>query len=119
VQNSYETRLVGRVQLAIDLKGRIVVGGPVQTGSNDYDYGVVRLTSGGKPDRAFGANSRVVVAFNQAGDGVDSPLGVTTDRQNRLILVGAVQATPADSDGLWTDLVGVTRLAVNGRRPRR
>lgn len=116
-QNSYETRLVGRVQIAIDSKQRIVVGGPVQTGGSDYDYGVFRVSGAGRLDKAFGFNSRVVVGFNQAGAGVDSPLDLTTDRQDRVILVGNVQSTIADEGGLWRDRVGVTRLAVNGRRP--
>jgi uncharacterized delta-60 repeat protein len=118
VRNDYETRLVGRVQLAIDSKSRIVVSGPVQTGQDDYDYGVFRLTTSGKLDKTFGLNSRVVVAFNQAGAGVDQPLDVTRDRQDRVILVGSVQSTPADDEGLWRSRVGVTRLTVNGRRPR-
>lgn len=108
----------GRVTLSLDTKERIVVCGPVQRTAKEYDFGVFRLTTEGKTDAMFGDQGRKVIGFNQTANGIDHPLDVVTDKQDRVIIVGRIQATPPDAWGHVLDWdIGVARIRPKVSRP--
>lgn len=81
--------------VAIDGKGRIIVGGDVDQLSGTA-WGVVRLTPNGKVDTTFSGDGRAIVDFDAGGDGEDRASGIVADKAGRVIVVGTAQ-TDADS----------------------
>lgn len=94
--------------VAIDGKGRIIVGGDVEQLSGTA-LGVVRLTPNGKVDTTFSSDGRAIVDFDAGGDGEDRAAGIVADKTGRVIVVGTAQ-TDADST-----LMAVTRLTPRGK----
>lgn len=94
--------------VAIDGKGRIVVGGDVEQLSGTA-FGVVRLTPNGRLDTTFSGDGRAVVNFDAGGDGQDLAAGIVADKQGRIIVVGTAQ-TDTDSTR-----IALTRLTPGGQ----
>jgi len=99
--------------LAVDPGGRIVAGGQScqDPGTSDEvcDFGLVRYTSGGLPDRRFGRNGRVRTDLGaELGEGVR---GVGVQQDGRIVAAGDTQG-PGGPD------VGLVRYRSDGRLDR-
>jgi uncharacterized delta-60 repeat protein len=95
-----------RVTLARDSRNRIVLCGPVQRGQRDFDFGVCRLTPRGRIDNGFGFGGRMMTGFNVGISEADVPWDVTTDRFNRILVVGGIDGNTA----LSSSSIGVVRF---------
>jgi uncharacterized delta-60 repeat protein len=78
---------------AIQPDGKILVIGTVVTGSPATgDFGVARLTSGGRLDMTYGRQGRVVTAFGSGTS--DEPVDAVLLPDGRLVVAGMSGATP-------------------------
>jgi uncharacterized delta-60 repeat protein len=95
---------------AVDAQGRVVVGG-----WGNFSFGqkmvVVRFTTGGTLDQAFGTNGRaVLLRFGEiAGEETSEVLGAITFDANQRILVAGMATLSSDGD------FAVARLGAEGR----
>jgi len=83
-------------QLAIDASGRITAAGVTDNGPGGLDMAVLRLLPSGLPDADFNADGRATIAFDLGGangGNDDQVIGMTVDRQERLVLVGATDSS--------------------------
>jgi uncharacterized delta-60 repeat protein len=80
--------------ITFDANGRIVLAGSVSVNGGNTDMLVGRLTEAGAADTSFGGSGFVVAQF---GPGADAALGVTVDRQGRVITAGYAATTGAVS----------------------
>jgi uncharacterized delta-60 repeat protein len=67
--------------------GRIVVAGYVQNGTNDYEFGVTRLTSGGQLDSTFSQDGKQMTDFSSGGDD-DEAYAVAIQADGRIVVAG-------------------------------
>jgi uncharacterized delta-60 repeat protein len=82
--------------VALDARGRIVLGGYAQVGATDYDFAVARLLGNGAWDTAFSGDGRQTVAFNLGGGHDDRAAAVAVDAYGRIVVGGAAQAGATD-----------------------
>jgi uncharacterized delta-60 repeat protein len=84
------------MQLAIDAGGRIVAAGAADNGPGGLDMAVLRLLPSGLPDADFSADGRATLAFDLGGangSNHDQVIGMTIDRQERIVLVGTTDSS--------------------------
>ena len=93
--------------ITADRLGRIVSVGTIETGVNDTDIGVSRLTASGIWDDSLTGDGTATVIF---GSGPDRGLAVTTDGDNRIFIGGSAWTTGTGSDHDWAIAV----LSENG-----
>lgn len=77
-----------------DSQNRIVAGGYSSSGVN-YDFSLIRLTSGGALDSSFGTGGKVVTPV---GTGTDIARSLAIQTDDKIVLVGDIQTsgTPFD-----------------------
>lgn len=107
------------LQLAIDASGRIVATGAADNGLGGLDMAALRLLPSGLPDADFNADGRATLAFDLGGangSNTDRVIGMTIDRQERIVLVGATDSsTTSRTDPNSANLdVGIARLLPDG-----
>ncbi len=81
--------------IAIDSQGRIVLVGYATGVGTNTDFAVARLAPDGLLDGTFNGDGRKVVAFDLAGDNNDTALGVTIQRDGKIVVAGAASAAVA------------------------
>jgi uncharacterized delta-60 repeat protein len=86
---------------AIQPNGKILVIGTVSTGSPATgDFGVARLTAGGRLDRTYGRRGIVVNGFSAGSD--DQALDAVLLPDGKLVVSGMSNATPREGEwGPW------------------
>jgi uncharacterized delta-60 repeat protein len=88
--------------VAIDAAGRIIAAGFADHGSpGGLDMAVVRLLPNGQPDPDFSADGRATLAFDLGGangNNHDQAIGMIIDRQERIVLSGAVDSSPTSAN---------------------
>jgi uncharacterized delta-60 repeat protein len=72
--------------------GKILVIGTVLSGSDTGDFGVARLTAGGRLDTTYGRGGSVVTAFSSGSD--DQALDGVLLPDGKLVVSGMSNATP-------------------------
>jgi uncharacterized delta-60 repeat protein len=91
--------------VAIDSRGRIVVGATVQMNSSgDTDFGAFRLTSNGALDSSFGSGGKTTVAFDMGGRLGDNLAGIAVDRFDRVVLASSTFSVWVQN--LWCGRMG-------------
>lgn len=79
--------------IAVDIFGRIVVGGTACWSGSDCDFAVARLGSNGQLDPNFGNGGKVSVAFDLPGSGLnDVAAAVAVDLDTRIVLAGSAES---------------------------
>jgi len=73
--------------VAIDVDGKIVLAGDVQTSETGFDFGVARLNPDGSLDTSFDEDGRRTLAFDLGGENVDFANAVGLDG-DRIVLGG-------------------------------
>jgi len=106
-------------QLAIDASGRIIAAGAADNGPGGLDMAVLRLLPSGLPDADFNADGRATIAFDLGGangSNDDQAVGMTIDRQERIVLVGATDSsTTSGTNPNAANLdMGIARLQPDG-----
>lgn len=72
--------------LAVQPDGKIVIAGFVGSGSNIYDFLVVRLNSDGSLDQGFGSEGKIITSIIPHPVTDSMPLGYRGSRASRLVL---------------------------------
>jgi uncharacterized delta-60 repeat protein len=94
--------------VAIDVSGRIVVGGYTNDGANDgtrnEDFAVARLNIDGSLDSTFGVNGKVVTSLSV---GIDRLTSLAVDSSGRIVAGGY-------SHNGWYDDFALVRYTENG-----
>ena len=89
--------------------GRILVAGTHESGpAGNSDFYVLRLLEDGSVDGTFGSFGFTLVPFDLGGDLTDTLAAMTVDRNDRILVAGAVDVSPTDID------FGVARLLAGG-----
>jgi uncharacterized delta-60 repeat protein len=99
--------------VAIDSKGRIVVGGYAQTaGQGDYDFAAARLLPNGRLDKSFDKDGTMTIhGFDPSARSDDRVSDISIDKKDRIILVGQVSKPSGTKDKDF----GFARLTTAGR----
>jgi uncharacterized delta-60 repeat protein len=84
--------------VAIQPDGRIVVVGSVQTGTNDFDFGIVRVNTNGTLDAAFDGDGKKTVAFNLGGNNDDRATGVAIAPDGKIVVGGYAEVAGGSHD---------------------
>jgi uncharacterized delta-60 repeat protein len=107
-------------KVAIDASGRIVAAGFADHGTaGGLDMAVLRLLPTGQPDADFNADGRATLAFDIGGangGNDEQAIGMTIDREERIVLTGAVDSSPTSNTDPQTanNDVAVARLLPDG-----
>jgi uncharacterized delta-60 repeat protein len=79
--------MLARVKLDDD--GRILLGGSADNGPGGFDFALARLLPNGQLDNNFDADGRTTLAFDLGGTNVDQLIGMTVQRDGRIVAIGA------------------------------
>jgi uncharacterized delta-60 repeat protein len=84
------------VRVKLDDDGRILLGGSADNGPGGFDFAVARLLPNGQLDNNFDADGRTTLAFDLGAMNSDQLIGMTLQRDGRIVAIGAA-ALPGGS----------------------
>lgn len=91
--------------------GKIVIAGNAQTsGTDSYDFAVVRLNPNGSLDTTFDGDGKLTIPFNLGGDNDDAAWTVALQSDGKIVVAGHAERS---SSGGGFDMA-VARLHSNG-----
>lgn len=82
------------MRMMLDAQGRILLAGAADNGPGNLDFALARLLPNGQPDNNFDADGKATLAFDLGGTNGDQIVGMTLQRDDRLVVVG-VAALPS------------------------
>lgn len=76
-------------RMKLDDQGRILLGGSADNGPGAFDFALARLLPNGQLDNNFDADGRTTLAFDLGGNNLDQLVGLTLQRDGRIVAIGA------------------------------
>jgi uncharacterized delta-60 repeat protein len=84
--------------VALQLDGKILVGGYTQIAGTNNDFAVARITPTGALDTSFNGTGKQTVAFDLGGGKNDAARGLAVQPDGRIVLVGTAERSAPNYD---------------------